>query len=91
MSFEEPNDPRSSEIINNQIQLTEWATYEERTPEAATGNFSFVVYVYLVASFLSLELSYIHMFSLNNPGDPFFYVSTQGLKNHWFSVTQEQP
>ncbi len=32
MSFEEPNDPRSSEIVNNQIQLTELATYEERTP-----------------------------------------------------------
>ncbi len=30
MSFEEPNDPRSSEIGNNQIQLTELATYEER-------------------------------------------------------------
>ncbi len=33
MSFEEPNDPRSSEIGNNQIQLTELATYEERTPD----------------------------------------------------------
>ncbi len=33
MSFEEPNNPRSSEIVNNQIQLTELATYEERTPE----------------------------------------------------------
>ncbi len=32
MSFEEPNNPRSSEIVNNQIQLTELATYEERTP-----------------------------------------------------------
>ncbi len=32
MSFEEPNDPRSSKIGNNQIQLTELATYEERTP-----------------------------------------------------------
>ncbi len=32
MSFEEPNDPWSSEIGNNQIQLTELATYEERTP-----------------------------------------------------------
>ncbi len=32
MSFEEPNNPRSSEIANNQIQLTELATYEERTP-----------------------------------------------------------
>ncbi len=32
MSFEEPNDPRSSEIVNKQIQLTELATYEERTP-----------------------------------------------------------
>ncbi len=30
MSFEEPNDPRSSEIGNNQIQLTELVTYEER-------------------------------------------------------------
>ncbi len=36
MSFEEPNDPRSSEIGNNQIQLTELATYEER----ATNLFS---------------------------------------------------
>ncbi len=27
MSFEEPNDPRSSEIGNNQIQLTELATF----------------------------------------------------------------
>ncbi len=32
MSFEEPNDPRSSEIVNNPIQLTELATYEERAP-----------------------------------------------------------
>ncbi len=32
MSFEEPNNPRSSEIVNNQIQLTELAMYEERTP-----------------------------------------------------------
>ncbi len=32
MSFEEPNDPRSSEIGNNQIQLIELTTYEERTP-----------------------------------------------------------
>ncbi len=31
MSFEEPNDPRSSEIGNNQIQLTELAMYEEQT------------------------------------------------------------
>ncbi len=33
MNFEEPNDPRSSKIGNNQIQLTELATYEERAPE----------------------------------------------------------
>ncbi len=33
MSFDEPNDPRSSEISNNQIQLTELAMYEERTPD----------------------------------------------------------
>ncbi len=32
MSFEEPNDPRTSEIGNNQIQLTELATYEEQIP-----------------------------------------------------------
>ncbi len=32
MSFEEPNNPRSCQIVNNQIQLTELATYEERTP-----------------------------------------------------------
>ncbi len=32
MSFKEPNNPRSREIINNQILLTELATYEERTP-----------------------------------------------------------
>ncbi len=32
MSFVEPNNPRSSEIVNNQIQQTELATYEERTP-----------------------------------------------------------
>ncbi len=37
MSFEEPNDPRSSEIGNNQIQLTELATYEERTPGVLKG------------------------------------------------------
>ncbi len=36
MSFEEPNNPRSSEIVNNQIQLTELATYEERTPGVKT-------------------------------------------------------
>ncbi len=34
MSFEEPNDPRSSEISNNQIHLTELAMYEEQTPGA---------------------------------------------------------
>ncbi len=33
MSFEEPNDPRSSEIGNNQIQLTELAIYEEQAPD----------------------------------------------------------
>ncbi len=33
MSFEEPNDPRSSEISNNQILLTELATYEEQAPD----------------------------------------------------------
>ncbi len=32
MSFEEPNDPRSSEIFNNQIQLTELARYKEQAP-----------------------------------------------------------
>ncbi len=31
MSFKEPNDPRSSEIDNNQIQLTELVTYEEKS------------------------------------------------------------
>ncbi len=30
MSFEEPTNPRSSEIVNHQIQLTELVTYEER-------------------------------------------------------------
>ncbi len=29
MSFEEPNNPRSSEIVNNQVQLTELATYKD--------------------------------------------------------------
>ncbi len=33
MSFKEPNDPRSSEISNNQIQLTELAMYKERAPD----------------------------------------------------------
>ncbi|KAG1931385.1 Fc receptor-like protein [Pimephales promelas] len=33
MSVEEPNDPRSWQIANNQIQLTELATYEERAPD----------------------------------------------------------
>jgi len=32
MSVEEPNDPRSCQIANNQIQLTELARYEERAP-----------------------------------------------------------
>ncbi len=32
MSFEEPNDPRSSKIGSNQIQLTELAMYEEQAP-----------------------------------------------------------
>ncbi len=41
MSFEEPNDPRSSKIGNNQIQLTELATYEERTPDVAMGGWEF--------------------------------------------------
>ncbi len=38
MSFEEPNNPRSSEIVKNQVQLTELATYEERTPEVEEGK-----------------------------------------------------
>ncbi len=33
MSFEEPNNSRSSEIVNNQIQLTELAVYEDRAPD----------------------------------------------------------
>ncbi len=33
MSFKETNDPRSSEISNSQIQLSELVTYEERTPD----------------------------------------------------------
>ncbi len=33
MSYEEPTNPRSGEIINNQIQLTELATYEKWTPD----------------------------------------------------------
>ncbi len=37
MSFEEPNDPGSSEIVNNQIHLTELATYEERAPWLSVG------------------------------------------------------
>ncbi len=37
MSFEQPNNPRSSEIVNNQIQWTELATYEERTPWCKQG------------------------------------------------------
>ncbi len=41
MSFEEPNDPRSSLIGNNQIQLTELATYEERTPDSDQTAFLF--------------------------------------------------
>ncbi len=35
MSFEEPNDQRSSKIGNHQIQLTELVTYEERAPASA--------------------------------------------------------
>ncbi len=38
MSFEEPNDPRSSEIVNQQIQLTELATYKEQTPGAGGSD-----------------------------------------------------
>ncbi len=33
MSFVEPTNPSSSEIVNNQIQLTEIATYKERVPD----------------------------------------------------------
>ncbi len=33
MNVEESNDPRSSEIVDNQIQLTELVTYEERAPD----------------------------------------------------------
>jgi len=40
MSVEEPNDPRSWQIANNQIQLTELATYEERAP----GLLVFIVF-----------------------------------------------
>ncbi len=32
-ALEEPNDPRSSEVDNNQIQLSELATYREQNPE----------------------------------------------------------
>ncbi len=55
MSFEEPNDPRSSEIGNNQIQLTDLATYEERTPAChAPGLFccGFAPHVFPVTQFL---------------------------------------
>ncbi len=37
-SFEEPNNPRSSEISNNQIQLTALATYEEHAPVMFLGK-----------------------------------------------------
>ncbi len=33
MSFVEPTNPSSSEIVNKQIQLTEIATYKERVPD----------------------------------------------------------
>ncbi len=55
--------------VQTQIQIRFW-------PEAAAGYFHFVVYVYLVASFLSLELGYMHPFSLNPP----LGLATQGLK-----------
>ncbi len=66
------NVQRSRNWAQTQIHVWFW-------PEAAAGYFRFVVCVYLVASFLSLELGYIHTLSLNHPGDPFFQ-SPQGLK-----------
>ncbi len=46
MSFEEPNDPRSSEIVNNQIELTK---YEEQAPGLlmSLDDFVWAVYWYL--------------------------------------------
>ncbi len=52
MSFEKPNDPRSSEIINNQIQRTELATYEERTPVKYLSVCFFSFFYYFI--FLSV-------------------------------------
>ncbi len=64
-------------------------------PEAAAGYFIFDVYV--VASFLSLEVGYIRTFSLNHPGDPFFQGGSQPRvwkpllynrrTHHWFWMT----
>ncbi len=49
MSFEEPNNPRSSEFVNNQIQLTELATYEERTPGVNAFRNAFETDINLIA------------------------------------------
>ncbi len=38
MSFEGPNNPRSSQIVTNQIQLTALAMYKERTPCSKTPS-----------------------------------------------------
>ncbi len=44
-----------------------------------------LLFVDLVASFLCLELDYMHTFSLNHPGDPFFQSGRDpGFENHWF-------
>ncbi|KAG1934091.1 histone H2B 1/2-like [Pimephales promelas] len=48
MSVEEPNDPRSWQIANNQIQLTELATYEERAPAHHATTFGHVIFVLLL-------------------------------------------
>ncbi len=55
MSFEEPNDPRSSEIINNQIQLTDLVMYEEQTPGLSLFNNTHnCVFLDSIGTFLNL-------------------------------------
>ncbi len=57
MSFEEPNDPRSNVIANNQIQLTELATYEERTPSQWQIKNTWILKIQLQVTKLVTELT----------------------------------
>ncbi len=87
MSFEEPTNPRSSEIVNHQIQLTELVTYEERTSPV---NIIVCVYVlcYLAPRFLVFSLVMenrgFHQIVVKN-GSLLKAFNTMHISDFWWS------